>query len=428
MLSHADNETLTRTNRGTPMGQLMRCYWMPALLSSELPEPDCPPVRVRLLGEDLVAFRDTRGRVGLLDEYCPHRMASLFLGRNEECGLRCVYHGWKFDVDGNCLDMMNEPPDSDFHTKVRITAYPTLEQGGVVWAYLGEASSQPPPPNFEWTQVPETHRHVSKNWQVCNWLQSLEGGIDTAHAPILHRTLTTDTDKPGIGINTDFVTGGAPSLEVDVTDYGYRYVGVRSLGERGDFVRAYQYVMPFHQMRPRQSAYKGGAAKQTIAGHMWVPMDDHNCMIYNWVYSFGPEPITDEEWEEIERGYGRGPAQMLPNFRSAGNRENDWLIDRQVQKYETFTGIEGINAQDVAVQESMGPIVDRTRENLTRSDMAIIQARRLLLQAAQTVADGGAPPGVAPTYYDARAIESILPQGSDWRAEMLGLLHPALGK
>ncbi len=427
MLSHVENETLTRTNRGTPMGQMMRCYWMPALLSSELPGPDCPPVRVRLLGEDLVAFRDTQGRIGLLDESCPHRMASLFLGRNEECGLRCVYHGWKFDVDGNCLDMMNEPPDSDFYTKVRITAYPTLEQGGVIWAYLGEPGSQPPPPpNFEWTQVPETHRHISKNWQVCNWLQSLEGGIDTAHAPILHRTITTETARAGIGINTDFVIGGAPTVEVDFTDYGYRYVGVRALGERGDFVRAYQYVLPFHQMRPRQSGYKGQAAQQVIAGHMWVPMDDRNCMIYNWVYSFGPEPITDAEWDEIERGYGRAPDQMLPNYRSAGNRENDWLIDRQVQKYETFTGIDGINAQDVAVQESMGPIVDRTRENLTRSDIAIIQARRLLLQAAQTVSDGGTPPGVASTYYNARAIEGILPTGADWRAEMLGLMHPSI--
>ena len=173
-------------------------------------------------------------------------------------------------------------------------------------------------------------------------------------------------------------------------------MGIRDLGDRGNFVRTYQYVMPFHQARPRQSGYKGGASQQMIAGHMWVPMDDYNCMIYNWVYSFGPEPITDEEFVEIERGYGRGPEDMLPNFRSKGNRENDWLIDRKVQKCETFTGINGINAQDVAVQESMGPIVDRSRENLTRSDMAIIQARRLLLQAVETVADGGIPPAWPP--------------------------------
>ena len=185
MLSHADNEILTRTDRGTPMGDVMRCYWMPALLSSELPEPDGAPVRVRLLGEDLVAFRDTNGRVGLLDEFCPHRLASLFLGRNEECGLRCVYHGWKFDVDGNCLDMMNEPPDSDYHSKVRIKAYPTLEQGGVVWAYMGEPGSRtPPPPNFEWAVVPETHSHISKNWQVLQLAPGLGGRY--RHRPRAH--------------------------------------------------------------------------------------------------------------------------------------------------------------------------------------------------------------------------------------------------
>lgn len=424
MLTHADNETLTRTNPGTPMGRLLRCYWIPALLSAELPEPDGPPVRVRLLGEDLVAFRDTGGQVGLLDEFCPHRLASLFLGRNEAGGLRCVYHGWKFDAAGQCLDMMNEPPASDYPAKVKTTAYPTLEQGGVVWAYLGDPARRPPPPNFEWTQVPSTHRRVSKNRQVCNWLQALEGGIDTAHAPILHRTITPDTDKAGIGINTDFVQGGAPALEVDNTDYGYRYVGIRALGNRGNFVRAYQYIMPFHQMRPRQSGYKGQAAQQVIAGHAWVPMDDENCMIYNWVYSYGPEPITDAEWAEMERGYGRGPGQLTADYRSLGNRENDWLIDRRAQQYETFTGIDGINAQDVAVQESMGAIVDRTRENLTRSDLAIVQARRRLLQAVATVADGGTPPGVAPTYYNARSIEQILPPGADWRAAMLDLLHP----
>jgi phthalate 4,5-dioxygenase len=178
------------------MGDVMRRYWVPALLSTEIAEPDGPPVRVKLLGESLVAFRDTQGRVGLLDEFCPHRLASLFLGRNEECGLRCVYHGWKFDVEGNCLDMMNEPRDSDFKYKVRTTtAYPTVEEGGVVWAYLGPPDKHPALPRFEWTQVPKTHRHVSKNMQECNWLQGLEGGIDTAHAPILHRTITPDTSR-----------------------------------------------------------------------------------------------------------------------------------------------------------------------------------------------------------------------------------------
>ena len=424
MVSYADNDVLTRTDAGTPMGETMRRYWMPALLSAEIPDPDCPPVRVRLLGESLVAFRDTQGRIGLMEEFCPHRLASLFLGRNEECGLRCVYHGWKFDVEGRCLDMMNEPSDSDFKDEIRTTAYPTIEQGGVVWTYMGPPEQRPADPNFEWTQVPVTHRRVSKVRQDCNWLQGLEGGIDTAHAPILHRTITPDTKRAGIGIASDMVSSGAPTVDVELTDYGYRYAGIRSLGERGNYVRAYHYILPFHQLRPRQRGYNGQAGRPTIAGHMWVPMDDANVMIYNWVYSFGEEGIDDQQWLEIERGYGRGPEHLLPDFRSVGNRSNDWLIDRQVQRSETFTGIEGINAQDVAVQESMGPIVDRSRENLARSDMAIVQARRLLLQATQTVADGGDPPGLAPSYCNARAIEQVLPGDADWQEALMDQMYP----
>ena len=424
MVTREENDLLTQTDSDTPMGAVMRRYWMPALMSIELPEPDGAPVRVRLLGESLVAFRDTEGRIGLLDEFCAHRQASLFLGRNEECGLRCVFHGWKYDVEGNCLDMMNEPPESDYKSRIHLTAYPTIEQGGVIWAYMGDKDKKPVPPNFEWTQVPETHRRVSKVRQECNWLQALEGGIDTAHAPILHRLITTDTTKAGIGSKTDFVTGSVPTVEVDLTDYGYRYAGIRSLGEKGDFVRAYQYIMPFHQMRPRPTDYRGGPPRPNIAGHMWVPMDDGNCMVYNWIYSYGEEPITDEEWLEIEQIYGRGTQHVLPDYRTVGNRDNDWLIDRQVQKTETFSGIEGINAQDVAVQESMGRIVDRTKENRSPSDRAIVATRRLLLQAARTVADGGDPPGTGTSYYRARAVEKILPTDVSWRDELMDGMHP----
>ena len=424
MLSHADNEVLTRTDSGTLMGEAMRRYWLPALLSGEIPEPDCPPVRVKLLGESLVAFRDTSGQIGLLNEFCPHRLVSLFLGRNEDSGLRCVYHGWKFDVAGRCLDMMNEPPDSTYKEEITTVSYPTLEQGGVTWAYMGPKDKMPPPPNFEWTLAPSTHRHVSKNRQECNWLQGLEGGIDTAHAPILHRTITTDTSRAGIRVNSDLVTGGAPLVEVDLTDYGYRYAGVRSLGDRGAHVRAYHYVMPFHQLRPSQSSYRGRSAKDIVSGHMWVPMDDRNCMIYNFTYSFGEEPISDEEWMEMEQGYGRGPEHIQADYQTIFNRTNDWRIDREVQKNETFTGIEGINSQDVAVQESMGTIVDRTKEHLSRSDMALVHARRLLLQATRTVADGGDPPGIGPSYYNIRAIERVLPLDAGWREALMGEIYP----
>lgn len=190
MLSKEENERVTRVGPDTPQGQTMRRCWIPALLSWELPEPDCPPVRVKLLGEALVAFKDTEGRIGLLEELCP------------QCGLRCVYHGWKFDVEGHCVDMMNEPAENDFKHKIRTQAYPTVEAGGIIWAYMGPPEHRPPEPNFLWTQAPETHRHVTKVIQECNWLQALEGGIDTSHAPILHRSISSRASQPGIDPNS----------------------------------------------------------------------------------------------------------------------------------------------------------------------------------------------------------------------------------
>ena len=355
MLTREENELVTRTAAGTPMGEAMRRYWIPALLSRELPEPDGPPLRVQLLGERLVGFRDTAGRIGLVDEFCPHRRASLWLGRNEESGLRCVYHGWKYDVAGNCVDQMNEP--EPFCHKIHLKAYPTVEMGGVIWAYMGPRERVPAPPRFEWTRVLESHRHVSKVWEECNWLQALEGGIDTSHAPILHRTITAKTARPGIPVLGAFVRGGKPILEVDVTDYGYRYAGIRPLGEDQTYVRAYHYVMPFTQIRPQQLGRgRDGRDRTMIAGHMWVPIDDGNCMVWNWMYSFGKEALTEED--RMERGHGNGPdhVEQHGEFRSLRNKRNNWLIDRQIQKTETFTGIEGINTQDRAVQESMGPV------------------------------------------------------------------------
>ena len=418
MLTREENELVTTTAAGTPMGEVMRRYWIPALLSSELPEPDGPPVRVQLLGEPLVGFRDTAGRIGLVDEFCPHRRASLWLGRNEESGLRCVYHGWKYDVAGNCVDQMNEP--EPFCHKIHLKAYPTVEMGGVIWAYMGPRERVPAPPRFEWTRVAASHRHVSKVWEECNWLQALEGGIDTSHAPILHRTITAKTARPGIPVLGAFVRGGKPILEVDVTDYGYRYAGIRPLGEDQTYVRAYHYVMPFTQIRPQQLGRgRDGRDRTMIAGHMWVPIDDGNCMVWNWMYSFGKEALTEED--RMERGHGNGPdhVEQHGEFRSLRNKRNNWLIDRQIQKTETFTGIEGINTQDRAVQESMGPVVDRSQEHLGPADRAIIAARRLLLQAITTVQDGGDPPGVDASYYHARAIEKIFPRSSTWRETVL---------
>jgi phthalate 4,5-dioxygenase oxygenase subunit len=431
MLSREENELVTRTGPGTAMGEVLRRYWIPAFLSRELPEPDCPPVRVGLLGEKLLGFRDSAGRVGLVEEFCPHRRASLWFGRNEEGGLRCVYHGWKFDVDGNCLEQMNEP--EPFCHKVRLKAYPTVELGDVTWAYMGPAERMPPPPKFEWTQVPQSHRHVSKVWQECNWLQALEGGIDTSHAPILHRTLSAKTNRPGIPVQGPFVRGKAPLLEVDPTDYGYRYVGIRPLDDDKTYARSYHFVLPFTQIRPQQlgralgRGLVGTSDRDMIAGHMWVPIDDENCMVWNWMYSFGAEGLSEED--RLERGIGNGPenVEQSGEFRCFRNKRNDWMIDRQVQKTETFTGIEGINTQDRAIQEGMGPTVDRSKEHLGPADRAIIATRRLLLQAVKTVREGGNPPGTDTSYYQARAIEKIFPRGLGWREELLPAMYVDAG-
>lgn len=421
MLSVSDNERVTRVGAGTPMGELMRRYWQPVLLSWELPEPDCPPVRVRVLGEDLVAFRATGGRVGLLDEWCPHRRTSLWLGRNEEEGLRCVYHGWKFDLSGSCVEMPNELPEYDFKEKVNIQAYPTQELGGVIWAYLGPGEKVPPPPRFEWARQPESHLHVSKGLQECNWLQALEGGIDSVHTSFLHRRF--DGNRPGLGGLRARAT--ATRLDVRLTPYGYTYASLRPLKEEAqNYVRTYHFVMPHHQIRALQSYTDDGSQKFKIAGHVWVPVDDENCMVWNWYYSLD-EPLDDSERDESFWGNGPEFFDYAHGFRSYFNRQNNWGIDRKVQRFETFSGIAGINQQDRAVQEMMGPIVDRSKERLGQTDRAIIAARRLYLDAVKTVEDGGNPPGVDASYYDVRAIESLLPAETDWFDALKDQMYPS---
>ena len=405
MLSVKDNETLTRVGPGTPMGDLMRRYWQPILLSREVAEPDGDPIRVRILGEDLVAFRDTSGRVGLISEWCPHRLTSMFLGRNEEDGLRCVYHGWKFDVNGTCTDMPNEPEEFDFKHKVKMVAYPTVELGDVIWVYMGPKELQPPLPKFEFTQQPESHRFTSKVIEECNWLQSLEGGIDSVHSSYLHRKFGKGG---GYGLDGLRAQGMASKLEVEPTDYGYVYSSTRPLpnGEE-NYVRTYHWVMPHVQIRAQQLNTDGSWFNFNVHGHHWVPIDDHETMVWNWGYSL-EKPLTQEQKEESR--IGNGPADVdQKTFRSIRNSRNDWLIDREVQRTDTFTGIEGINAQDRAVQEAMGPVVNRSQEHLGQTDRAVIQARKMLLQAIRTIQDGGTPPAADESYYGIRAIEEVLP-------------------
>ncbi|HLI21855.1 MAG TPA: Rieske 2Fe-2S domain-containing protein [Stellaceae bacterium] len=411
MLSREDNERLVRVGRGTPAGELFRRYWQPACLSVELPEKDGAPIRVRLLGEDLIAFRDTLGRIGLVDAYCPHRRAPLFFGRNEECGLRCVYHGWKFDVDGNCVDLPSEPASSPMKANIKIKQYPTFEKGGVIWAYLGPSDKMPGQPDYEWMRAPATHCHISKTFEHCNYLQGVEGGLDTAHSSYLHNLNIHDKSLPR-------QRDRAPNLEVIRTDYGYSYISTRKLGEDGNYVRVYHYVMPFQQMRGGLNGVEGRNAVPQLDGHLWVPIDDEHTNVYNWSYSADPAiPISDEYFEAHEHHSGRGKNDLIPGtFVLKRNPSNDYLIDRQIQKTRTFTGIEGVNTQDFAIQEGMGPIVDRSNEYLGTTDRAIVTLRRMLLEATAAVERGETPPGADPkTHSGIRPYDGIVPPGATWR-------------
>jgi phenylpropionate dioxygenase-like ring-hydroxylating dioxygenase large terminal subunit len=416
MLSKADNERLTRVGLGTPMGNVFRRYWLPALLSSELAKPDGAPLRLRLLGEDLVAFRDTDGNVGLVDAYCPHRRAPMFLGRNEKCGLRCVYHGWKFASDGRCLEMPTEPKDSTYKDRVRIKSYRVWEGAGMVWAYMGPQTDAPPPPDMELTRAPETHRFVSRTVQDCNYLQALEGGLDSSHATILHNITLGDMSW------LDDYERTTPKLDVQLTDYGFQYSGIRKQNGR-HWVRVYQYIMPATQIRGRIAPVRGETAPPKIpliSGHYWVPIDDVTVSVINFSYSADPNiPLQREFALASESDYGRGPDDLLPDLRLKKNLGNQYLIDRELQRTRSFTGIEGINTQDVAVQEGMGPIADRSEEHLGSTDRAIVMMRRLLLEATRTVEAGRTPRGAdSGSYRAVRAVDHY----ADSEADIPGLI------
>jgi phenylpropionate dioxygenase-like ring-hydroxylating dioxygenase large terminal subunit len=396
------------------MGKLFRRYWIPALLSEEIPAPDCAPVRVRLLGEDLIAFRDSEGKTALVGAHCPHRGAPMFFGRNEQGGLRCVYHGWKFDRSGACVHMPTEPPSSKGHTKVRIDAYPTWEGGGMVWTYMGPPEHQPAFPDHELVRTPPTHRNVSKTLQENNWLQSLEGAIDPTHASILHNMNIGD-----LSFLYDYDSLVA-DIELDKTDYGFTYVGKRSLPEK-NWIRGYHLILPSFHMRGSVEGFFGGKADRrndvgSIDGHIWIPIDDTNTFVYNFIYSHDPSvPLQRDVVHDLENRLGRGD-HTLPSFATTQNQANDYLIDREVQRTKTFTGIAGINTQDVALQEGMGAIVDRTREHLGSSDRAILLLRQLFFEALEQMDRGEPTRAIDPaSYRNVRAIDRMVPKDISWK-------------
>ncbi len=414
MLSVAENERITHVGKGTPGGEYLRRYWWPACLAKELPENDGAPLRVRLMGEDLIAFRDTEGNVGLVEAYCPHRRAPLFFGRNEECGIRCVYHGWKFDRHGDCVDMPSEPAGTTLQAKVKILAYPCIEKGGVIWTYMGDKDKQPPEPDYEWTRAPATHRYVSKTFENCNWLQTLEGGLDTAHSSFAHN------NKLGARDNLR-QHDKAPHLEVERTDYGYYYASTRKV-DAGKYIRVYHFVMPAQQMRASIIGYEGVRNKPArLDGHIWVPIDDHTTHVYNIMCAPHPEDeLVPEAVEAREVAAGRGQVNNIPGtFRLKRNQSNDYLIDRQMQKTQNYTGIVGVNTQDFALQEGMGPIVDRSKEFLGTSDKAIVAMRRLILEAINLNEKGENIRALdSDTYRGIRAYDRVIPADKEWKDVM----------
>ena len=424
MLSATDNESLTRVGPGTMMGELMRRYWIPALLSQEL-EPDGDTLRIRLLGEDLIAFRDTDGRVGVLGPNCPHRGADLFLARNEESGLRCIYHGWKYDASGQCVDMPNEPMESAFRSKVRQKAYRCRERGGIVWVYMGSAEEPPPLPALEWNMLPEEQVLTKKRVQFCNWLQALEGDIDQSHNSFLHTT--ADQLKP-VTPEEEARPGAAlwrkrdkrPRFHVADTESGVLIGAQRDAYDDLCYWRITQFMLPFHTM---VGVYGDNPSR---SARVWIPVDDTTTLVVGILYHPLRALTEDEVLRARENGGGAGFIADS-NFRppttgpfgawipKAGS-ENDFFFDRELQRTRSFSGIPEFWAQDGGVQIGMGAIYDRTQEHLGTTDRAIIRTRKRLLDAARALEfDDVTPPGVEdPSIYQVRGAAALIPRDADW--------------
>ena len=390
MLSSADNELFTRTGLQTPMGSLFRRFWMPVCLSEEIAEADQPPQKVTVLGESLLLFRQTDGRIGLVEPHCPHRGAGLYWGRNEECGLRCVYHGWKFTANGDCVDIPNMAQGKQrdaMMASVKLHSYPVCEAGNIVWAYLGPGES-PPMHEFEFCDVPANARYVSKKLQECNWAQAVEGGIDTAHFSFVHKNLPGSSirevyeDDRARWINDD----GAPRYEILEHTAGMSMAGERRADADNSYWRIAQFMLPCHSLAP------GAMPGETFTGQSFVPIDDLSCWIYT--YAWNPErPLSDEELERY-RGGRSVHAMVDENYVPLRNRSNEYLIDRQMQKTGNFTGITGLSEQDAAVQDSQGRIASRAREALVPSDIGVVKFRRLMIELARSLQAGKPVPAL----------------------------------
>ena len=411
MLSAEDNDLICRVGPGTLMGNLMRQYWIPGILSSELPAPDCTPVRIMLLGEKLIAFRDTSGRVGLMQDACPHRGASMFFGRNEEDGLRCVYHGWKFDTAGNCVDMPSEPAESNFKSKVHAKAYKTFERNGAIWLYMGPREVPPPLPDIEANIADGYHTLAMEHDH--NWLQVLEGTIDTIHAGFLHSGAARWQDAPEGSFQKAMLRERSAKFEVLNIDAGVTYGAHRPADPGMEYWRIATFLFPFYGISPTGGSFQKGVPTTLTAA---VPVDDDHTM---YIHFISKQALA--KYDLYPNGTG-----WYDRFTAPANNSNDYQLDRDLAARSqlnsggpNFSGIPSVRHQDRAITGSMGHIYDRTHEHLGQTDLGIIRTRRRLLEAAKAfAANGTLPPGVNdPASYRVRTGEIFLPEGANWIEE-----------
>jgi phthalate 4,5-dioxygenase oxygenase subunit len=426
MLTREENELLCRVDGDAPMGQLMRRHWIPALLAEEVPTADGDPVPLRLLGEDLVAFRDSDGRVGIMDRYCPHRRASLVFGRNEDCGLRCLYHGWKMDVDGNVLEMPSEPAGSVLAQKVRHQAYPTHEHAGFVFVYMGPRDTQPAFTRPPYAPTDRARCAVVKIAVDCNWAQILEGAIDSAHSSTLHSTDMTPARVDGAKATGDAwlrpSTDKAPRIVAQRGEYGFKYAAIRRPivnANANDYVRITVFAAPFTVLIPPNDRYN--------VANINVPIDDTHTMFHFIAWTADDQGAVDVEGWRKFCGAQVGP-DVDREWKKVRTLQNRYLQDRQAMRLDSFTGIRGIPNQDIAMWETMGPIADRTRDRLGASDVAIVEFRRQMVEAAQRFREGGAALGAGGDWSGLRAFEGVVPKTVEWHTlggTMAGAPQPA---
>lgn len=411
MMTRSDNDVLTRTGPGTSMGDLFRRFWQPVALAEEVADTDEPPRRVRYMGEDFLLFRQTDGRIGLVEPRCAHRGADLYFGRNEDCGLRCVYHGWKFDASGQCVDVPNMKPGrarDNIMKSAHIRSLPVREWGGQIWAWFGEQGQEPELPLVEWALVPPENRYVSKKLQECNWAQSLEGAIDTAHFSYVHRVLSPEgtgkpvyLDKRQEWIHED----GAPDFIVEDTPAGLIMGGARRADPGEVYWRISQYMMPNHSLAP------GTFPGEPYAAQSWMPVDDHSCWIFTVTWC-PDRPISADELDRYEGGRSVH-AMVDENYVPLRNRGNEYLLDREAQKTRLFMGITGLSEQDAAIQDSQGLIAPRDKEILTPSDEGVVRFRKLILKRAMDLQEGIEPPEVSlPDAYACHSGGAVAPEGT----------------